>query len=216
MNAAILGKKIGMTRVFADDGSSIPVTVVEAGPCPILQVKTKETDGYEAVQLGFENARPSRSTRPQVGHAKKASTVPQKFIREIRLGDPTDRKAGDTVTVEIFEELGVKLVDVVGTSIGKGFQGVMKRHNFGGQPGSHGTERKHRSPGGIGSSGNRGLGRCIKKGKRMAGHMGHERCTARNQQLVGVDKDRNLLLIQGTVPGPRNGYVIVSKAKTKG
>lgn len=216
MNAAILGKKVGMTRVFAEDGSSIPVTVVEAGPCPILQVKTKDTDGYEAVQLGFEKARASRSTRPQIGHARKAGSVPQRFVREVRLAQPTDKSAGDVVTVEIFEELGVKFVDVVGTSIGKGTQGVMKRHNFGGQPGSHGTERKHRSPGGIGSSGNRGLGRCIKKGKRMAGRMGNERCTVRNQKLVSVDKDRNLLLIAGVVPGPRNGYLIVSKAKTKG
>ncbi|RIK68796.1 MAG: 50S ribosomal protein L3 [Planctomycetota bacterium] len=216
MNAAILGKKIGMTRVFTEDGTSVPVTVVQAGPCPILQVKTKETDGYEAVQLGFDSARPARSTRPQIGHTRKASAVPQKFVREIRLIDATDKKAGETVTVEIFEQMGVKYVDVVGTSIGKGFQGVMKRHNFGGQPGSHGTERKHRSAGGIGSSGNRGHGRCIKKGKRMAGHMGHERCTVRNQHLVGIDKDRNLLLIQGAVPGPKNGYLIVSKAKTKG
>ncbi len=216
MNAAILGKKVGMTRVFAEDGSSIPVTVIEAGPCPILQVKTKDTDGYEAVQLGFEKARASRSTRPQIGHARKAGSVPQRFVREVRLAKPTDKSAGDVVTVEIFEELGVKFVDVVGTSIGKGTQGVMKRHNFGGQPGSHGTERKHRSPGGIGSSGNRGLGRCIKKGKRMAGRMGNERCTVRNQKLVSVDKDRNLLLIAGVVPGPRNGYLIVSKAKTKG
>lgn len=216
MNAAILGKKVGMTRVFAEDGSSIPVTVIEAGPCPILQVKTKDTDGYEAVQLGFEKARASRSTRPQIGHARKAGSVPQRFVREVRLAKPSDKTAGDVVTVEIFEELGVKFVDVVGTSIGKGTQGVMKRHNFGGQPGSHGTERKHRSPGGIGSSGNRGLGRCIKKGKRMAGRMGNERCTVRNQKLVSVDKDRNLLLIAGVVPGPRNGYLIVSKAKTKG
>lgn len=216
MTAAILGKKIGMTRVFAEDGASIPVTVVQAGPCPILQVKTKDTDGYEAVQLGFENARRSRSTRPQIGHTRKANAVPQKFVREIRLLDPTEQKAGDVVTVELFETSAVKYVDVIGTSIGKGYQGVMKRHGFKGQPATHGTERKHRSPGGIGSSGNRGLGRCIKKGKRMAGQMGHVRCTTRNQKLVMVDKDRNLLLIQGTVPGPKNGYVIVSKAKTRG
>lgn len=216
MTAAILGKKIGMTRVFDKDGASVPVTVVQAGPCPILQVKTKDCDGYEAVQLGFENARASRSTRPQIGHALAAKTVPQRFVREIRLTNPTEQKTGDVVTVELFESSEVKFVDVVGTSIGKGYQGVMKRHGFKGQPASHGVERKHRSPGGIGSSGNRGLGRCIKKGKRMAGHMGHERCTTRNQKLVMIDKDRNLLLIQGTVPGPKNGYVIISKAKTKG
>ncbi|HUN80173.1 MAG TPA: 50S ribosomal protein L3 [Phycisphaerae bacterium] len=216
MVAAILGTKIGMTRVFDDVGGSIPVTVVQAGPCPILQVKTGESDGYEAVQLGFVNAKPSRTTRAEIGHARKAKAVPQKFVREIRLGTPTDKAIGDTVTVALFEEQNIKFVDVVGTSIGKGFQGVMKRHHFAGQGASHGTERKHRSAGGIGAQGNRGFGRCVKKGKKMPGQMGHERVTVRNQKLVSVDKDRNLLLIKGVVPGPRGGFVIVSKAKTKG
>ena len=215
MYAAILGKKIGMTRVFDENGASIPVTVVEAGPCPVLQVKTTATDGYEAVQLGFDRVKPSRCMRPQVGHARKANTVPQKFVREIRLVEPTNRSIGDVVTVSVFEDEQIKFVDVVGTTIGKGFQGVMKRHNFGGQPASHGCERKHRSPGGIGASGDRGRGRCIKKGKRMAGHMGHSRQTIRNQKLVSIDKDRNLLLIKGAVPGPSGGYVVVSKAKTR-
>lgn len=215
MKPAILGKKIGMTRVFAENGASVPVTVVEAGPCAVLQIKSKESDGYEAVQLGFQKAKPSRSTRPLIGHTRKAKSVPHQFVREIRLVDPTDKTLGDVVTVELFEANEVKYVDVIGTSIGKGFQGVMKRHHFGGQPGSHGTERKHRSPGGIGAAGNRGFGRCIKKGKKMGGQMGHERCTVRNQKLVSIDKDRNLLLIQGVVPGPRNGYVIVSQAKAK-
>jgi len=215
MKAAILGKKIGMTRVFAAGGASVPVTVVAAGPCAVLQVKSKDRDGYEAVQLGFEKAKASRSKRPQIGHARAAKTVPHKFVREIRLAEPTDKTAGEEVTVELFETLGVKYVDVVGTSIGKGFQGVMKRHHFGGQPYTHGTERKHRSPGGIGAAGNRGWGRCIKKGKRMAGQMGHERCTVRNQKLFSVDKERGLLLIEGVVPGPRNGYVIVAQSKTR-
>jgi len=215
MHAAILGQKIGMTRVFEEDGSSVPVTVVRAGPCPILQVKNKDSDGYQAVQLGFDPAKPSRCTRPAIGHARKAKSVPQRFVREIRLGAATDKAVGDVVTVGIFEENNIKFVDVVGTSIGKGFQGVMKRHHFSGQPGSHGTERKHRSPGGIGAGGNRGWGRCIKKGKKMSGHMGHERCTVRNQRLVSIDKDRNLLLIKGVVPGPKGGYVVVYKAKTR-
>ncbi len=215
MRAAILGRKIGMTRVFAEDGASVPVTVVEAGPCPILQVKNKATDGYEAVQLGFLDAKASRSTRPQIGHTRKAQAKPQKFIREIRLSEPSEKNVGDKVTVELFQEQKIFYVDVVGTSIGKGFQGVMKRHHFGGQPASHGTERKHRSAGGIGASGNRGFGRCIKKGKKMPGHMGHERITVRNQKLVSVDKDRNLLLIEGVVPGPDGGYVMVCQAKTK-
>lgn len=216
MQAAILGKKIGMTRVFDEAGSSIPVTIVQAGPCPILQIKTHESDGYEAVQLGFQNAKPSRTTRAEIGHAREAKAVPQKFVREIRLVKPTDKQRGDMVTVELFEEQGIKFVDVVGTSIGKGFQGVMKRHNFAGQGASHGTERKHRSAGGIGAGGNRGFGRCIKKGKKMPGHMGHERVTIRNQRLVSVDKDRNLLLIKGVVPGPKGGFVVVCKAVTKG
>jgi large subunit ribosomal protein L3 len=215
MYAAILGKKIGMTRVFDAQGAAVPVTVVEAGPCPVLQVKTAANDGYEAVQLGFGRVKPSRSTRPQIGHARKAKTAPQRFVREIRLAQPTSRSVGDVVTVGLFEEQQIRFVDVVGTTIGKGFQGVMKRHHFGGQPGSHGTERKHRSPGGIGASGDRGRGRCIKKGKKMPGHMGHVRCTVRNQRLISVDKERNLLLIKGVVPGPRGGFVVISRAKTK-
>jgi large subunit ribosomal protein L3 len=216
MQAAILGQKVGMTRVFDEAGASIPVTVVHAGPCPILQVKKTETDGYEAVQLGFGKAKPSRSTRPEIGHSRKTNNAPQKFVREIRLGAATDKNAGDVVTVGLFEEQGIKFVDVVGTSIGKGFQGVMKRHHFSGQPASHGTERKHRSAGGIGAGGNRGWGRCIKKGKKMPGQMGHERVTVRNQRLVSIDKDRNLLLIKGVVPGPKGGFVVVCRAKTKG
>lgn len=215
MRAAILGKKIGMTRVFGEDGTAIPVTIVEAGPCPVLQVKNQETDGYHSVQLGFEKVKPQRCRRPDVGHARAASTVPHRFVSEIRLPGPGEEKAGDVVTVELFESQQVKFVDVVGTTIGKGFQGVMKRHHFTGQSASHGTERKHRSPGGIGASGDRGRGRCIKKGKKMAGHMGHVRCTARNQRLVSIDKDRNLMLIKGAIPGPKGGYVIVSQAKTK-
>jgi large subunit ribosomal protein L3 len=216
MHAAILGRKIGMTRVFDEAGASIPVTVVQAGPCPVLQVKTKDSDGYEAVQLAFAPSKPSRSTQPEIGHARKAKSVPHKFVREIRLDAAPDKNIGDIVTVLLFEEQSIKFVDVVGTSIGKGFQGVMKRHNFGGQPASHGTERKHRSAGGIGAQGNRGFGRCVKKGKPMPGHMGHERCTSRNQKLVSIDKDRNLLIIKGAIPGPKGGFVIVSKAKTKG
>ncbi|MEK6644643.1 MAG: 50S ribosomal protein L3 [Planctomycetota bacterium] len=215
MQAAILGKKIGMTRVFDEAGSSIPVTIVQAGPCPILQVKTQASDGYEAVQLGFLNSKPSRTSRAEIGHARASKSVPQKFVREIRLMKPTDKLLGELVTVGLFEEQGIKFVDVVGTSIGKGFQGVMKRHNFGGQGASHGTERKHRSAGGIGAGGNRGFGRCIKKGKPMPGHMGHERVTIRNQRLISVDKDRNLLLIKGVVPGPAGSYVVVSKAIAK-
>lgn len=205
-----------MTRVFDENGVIVPVTLVEAGPCPILQVKTTETDGYESVQIGFNKCKPSRATIPQIGHARKAGATPQKFIREFRQDAATERKPGEMVTVEMFEEQNVKFVDVVGTSIGKGFQGVMKRWHFAGQEASHGTERKHRSAGGIGAGGNRGHGRCIKKGKKMPGHMGHERVTVRNLKVVSVDKERNLLVIKGAVPGPTGGYLMVSKAKTKG
>ncbi len=215
MNAAILGRKIGMTRIFDEDGAAIPVTVVEAGPCPVLQVKTAASDGYEAVQMGFGKAKPGRGTRPQIGHARKAGTVPHRFVREIRLSEPAAQKAGDVVTVGSFQEQDVRYVDVIGTTIGKGFQGVMRRHNFGGQPATHGVERKHRSAGSIGGSGDLGEGRGIKRGKKMPGHMGAVRRTARNQRLVSIDETNNLLLIKGAVPGPKGGYLIVLRAKTK-
>ncbi len=215
MMVAILGKKIGMTRVFDDKGAAFPATVIEAGPCAVLQVKTSERDGYEALQLGFQKTKPSRATLPCIGHAAKAQTVPHRFVREIRLTEAADQKPGDVLTVEAFSENEVKYVDVVGTSIGKGFQGVMKRWNFSGQEASHGVERKHRSGGSIGGSGDLGEGRGIKLGKKMAGHMGAERCTVRNQRLISIDKDRNLLVVRGAIPGPKGGFVIVSKAKTK-
>ncbi|MCG8406406.1 MAG: 50S ribosomal protein L3 [Phycisphaerales bacterium] len=216
MKAAILGTKIGMTRVFAGDGTAIPVTVVQAGPCDVLQVKTKETDGYEAIQLGYLDKKPSRCLRPEIGHVRKANSKPKRFVRELRLSEATDKKVGDAVTVEMFADQEIKFVDIVGTTIGKGFQGVMKRHNFRGKEASHGVERKHRSAGSIGGSANLGKGRGVKKGKRMAGQMGRVRRTARNQALVQVDKDRHLLLIKGAVPGPKGGFVIVAQAKTKG
>jgi large subunit ribosomal protein L3 len=213
--AAILGRKVGMTRVYDTNGTMIPVTVVQAGPCVITQVKSEDgKDGYNAVQLGFEDIKDRRSTKPIVGHCKKTGqTSTKRFFREIRLAGKPAVAAGSTVDVSAFEI--IKYVDVVGTSKGKGFQGVMKRWNFGGQPGSHGTERKHRSPGSIGGGqGTRGHGRAIKKGKKMAGHLGDERVTTRNLPLVSIDKDKNLLLIQGTIPGANGGLVFVRQAKT--
>ena len=206
MFPAILAKKIGMTRVFTDEGTSVPVTVLKAGPCKVLQVRDSARDGYDAVQLGFEDVKPHRSTLPMIGHAAKADSGPKQFIREVRLESPSDQVAGDVVTVEIFTESEVKYVDVVGTTKGCGFQGGMKRHGFGGLPASHGVERKHRSPGSISSHGSDlGRGGNIKKGKRMAGHMGHVRRTARNQELVSVNAEEGLLLIRGAVPGPNGG-----------
>ena len=213
--AALLGRKVGMTRVYDEKGAAIPVTVVQAGPCVVTQVKTVDgKDGYNAVQLGFEDCKERRSTKPVVGHYRKTGqTGPKKFFQEIRLVDKPAIEAGATLDVAIFEP--IRYVDVTGTSKGKGFQGVMKRWNFGGQPGSHGTERKHRSPGGIGGGqGTRGHGRAIRLGKKMAGHLGDEQVTAKNLAVVGVDKEKHLLLIKGTVPGANGGVVFVRQAKT--
>lgn len=216
MMPAILGKKVGMTQVFDEAGRVVPVTVLQAGPCTVLQVRSKEIDGYEAVQLGLGDVKAHRSTLPMIGHAAKARTSPKQFVREIRLDEPTERVAGDLVTVDVFEEAGVEYVDVVGTTKGHGFQGVMKRHGFGGLPASHGVERKHRSAGSIGGSAPLGKGTSVKKGKKMPGHDGFVRRTASNQRLVSIDKERGLLLVRGSVPGPNGGFVIVRKAKNKG
>jgi large subunit ribosomal protein L3 len=217
MIPAILGRKIGMSQVFEANGQRVPVTIVQAGPCVVLQVKTADgPDQYNAVQLGFDDVKPHRSTLPEIGHARKAQTAPKRFVRELRLAEPTTKQVGETVTVEVFTTGNVKYVDVTGVTKGRGFQGAMKRWGFGGMPASHGTERKHRSPGSIaGRATNRGTSGCGKKGRHMAGHMGHARCTGRCQALVGVDSEHNLLLIKGSIPGPAGSYVIVRKAKTR-
>ena len=171
MLSALLGKKIGMTQVYDDAGVLHPVTVVQAGPCRVLQVKTAQAGGYEAVQIGFEDVKPHRATKAQIAHAAKANAPAKKFVREVRLSEPSELEPGQDVTVDIFDE--VPHVDVTATTKGKGFAGVMKRHGFKGLGASHGTEKKHRSPGSIAShASNAGLGGNIKKGKRMAGHMG--------------------------------------------
>ncbi|MBN1488883.1 MAG: 50S ribosomal protein L3 [Phycisphaerae bacterium] len=217
MIPAILGKKVGMTQVYDEEGNIVPVTVIQAGPCTVIQVKRAEgADKYDAVQLGFQDVKPHRSTKPMIGHAGKAGTGPKRFVRELRLTEPADANAGDVVTVEAFSTGDVKFVDVVGVTKGRGFAGVMKRWGFGGQPASHGTERKHRSPGSIGSnSGQTGQGNAVKKGKRMAGHFGHDQRTTRNHRLVRVDADNALLLVKGSIPGPNGGFVVVRQAKTK-
>lgn len=213
MTPALIGRKVGMTRIYNEKGQIVPVTVVEAGPCAVTQVKTVETDGYNAVQLGFGEIKAKFSTFPLIGHAAKAGVGPQKSFREIRLKDATDKKAGDTVTADIFNE--VKYVDVIGVSKGKGTAGVMKRHHFGGQPASHGTERKHRSPGSLASRATwRGQSGKPKKGVRMAGHMGMDRVTTRNHPLVKVDAANNLLLIKGALPGPNGSLLFVRKSVT--
>ncbi len=213
MTPALLGKKVGMTRVYDEKGAVVPVTVVQAGPCAVTQVKTVETDGYNAVQLGFGETKAKFSTIPLIGHAAKAGVGPRRHFREVRLKDATDRKAGDVVNVGIFE--GVQFVDVTGTSKGKGFAGVMKRHHFGGQPASHGTERKHRSPGSLASRATwRGQSGKPKKGVRMAGHMGMDRVTTQNHPLVEIDPENNLLLIKGALPGPNGALLFIRKAVT--
>lgn len=212
MIPAILGKKIGMTQVFAEDGTRTPVTVIQAGPCVVMQVKSAAgADGYHAVQLGFDDVKPHRATLPDIGHARAAQTAPKRFIREVRLADASDKQVGDVVTVELFNE--VKFVDVTGISKGRGFAGGMKRWGFGGQPASHGTERKHRSPGSISSRGaERGRSGAIKKGKKMAGHLGNKRRTVQSQAVMGVDVENNVLLVRGAVPGPQGAYVFVRQA----
>lgn len=211
MPAAIIGRKVGMTRMFTPDGKNIPVTVISAGPCVVTQVKTTAEDGYSAVQIAMEDVKPRRTTMAVMGHDAKAGTTPKRIHREIRCVDDAEAQQyqlGQEVTVKSLE--GLKFVDVVGTSKGKGFQGTMVRHNFKGLCASHGTERKHRSPGAIGSyATDRGHGAKIKKGRKMAGHMGDVQVTIRSLDLVSIDEPNNLLLVKGAVPGPNTGIVYI-------
>lgn len=214
--AMLLGKKVGITQVYGESGKLLPVTVIQAGPCVVMQVKTAKTDGYSAVQLGFEDKKSSRARKPQIGSAAKAKTSPKRFVREMRLADDAagNYELGASITVGVFADN--KYVDVVGTSKGKGYAGVMKRYGFGGFPASHGTERRHRAPGSIASfATDRGHSGKLKKGKRMAGRMGGCRVTAKNHKLIGIDQDRNLLIVKGSVPGPDGGYCIVRTAQKK-
>ena len=214
MMAMLLGKKVGMTQVYDETGKLLPVTVIQAGPCVVMQVKTAETDGYNAIQMGFDDVKASRRKNPEIGHAQKANTTPKRFVKEMRMPEETEPeyKVGDSITVSVFADN--KFVDVVGTSKGKGFAGVMKRHGFGGFPASHGTERKHRAPGSISSfASDAGHGGGPKKGKRMAGHMGNCRITTKNHRLVSIDEEKNLLVVKGAIPGPAGCYCWVRSAK---
>ncbi len=212
---ALLGRKIGMTRWFMEDGTNVPVTVIQAGPCAVTQVKRVDTDGYSAVQIGFEEVKPRRTTMQLIGHDAKAGTTPRRVHRELRL--PDDQSAGEfelgqQLDVNTFEN--VKYVDVTGTGKGKGFAGVMKRHNFRGLCASHGTERKHRSPGSIGGHAtDLGTGPKVKKGKRMAGQMGAKRVTVRSLDIIAIDSQRNLLMLKGPVPGPNHGILFIRDSK---
>lgn len=202
-----------MTRVYDDKGSVVPVTLVLAGECHVTQVKNLESDGYHAVQIGYLDTKPKHSTFPLMGHTAKAGIGPKRHFQEIRLKEAATLAAGAAVGVELFND--VKYVDVIGTSKGKGTAGVMKRHHFGGQCASHGTERKHRSPGSIASRATwRGQSGKPKKGVRMAGHMGMDQVTTRNHPLVKIDAEKNLLLIKGALPGPNGGLLFVRKSVT--
>ena len=207
---ALIGRKVGMTRFFKEDGTNVPVTVIQAGPCVVTQVKSDESDGYSSVQLGFEDVKPRRSSMPVIGHDHRANSGPLGVHREFRIDD-VDVDLGDRIDVSCFDD--TKFVDVVGTSKGKGFQGVMKRYHFRGLEASHGVKRKHRHGGSIGGhSANLGTGPKIKKGKRMCGHMGHERVTVRSLEVIAIDVDKHLILVKGPVPGPADGIVMVRGA----
>jgi large subunit ribosomal protein L3 len=207
----ILGKKVGMTQLFDSKGDVRPVTVLQAGPCVITQHKSAVKDGYEAAQIGLvEFVKQSRLTKPAQGHLAKNNLPPVKFMREVGLEADGEGegavKAGDRVLVDIFD--GEKFVDIVGVSKGKGFQGVVKRHHFAGGPKTHGS--MFQIAGSIGSS---AFPSRVFKGMRMSGHMGNERVTQRNLRVLGVDKDENLLVVEGSVPGPQGGYIVITKAK---
>lgn len=232
MTKGILGRKVGMTQIYDEAGNAIPVTVVQAGPCRVLQVRTLERDGYEAVQLGFLDKPRRLARRSERGHVaslaskrakklsaagvaavEKANAEPKRFVRELR-GPNAEAQVGQDVTVESLAE--VKAVDVTGLTKGRGYSGAMKRHGFAGQRASHGVKKVHRHMGGTGAlAANRGGGR-MKKGKKMPGQYGHEQVTIRNLRLVRVDKDNNLLLINGAVPGPNGCYLVVRETNKVG
>lgn len=209
MTPGILGKKIGMTQLFRADGQAVPVTLLKAGPCTVVQRKTPATDGYDAVQLGLnEFVKPKRINKPAAGHLKKAGAEGAKFLREFRLaGSGSDMKAGDQVLVSDFHPK--EKVDVIGVSKGRGFAGVVKRHHFRGGDGSHGS-MFHRAPGSIGAS---SFPSRVLPGMRMGGHMGSEQVTVRNLEIIEVDTEDNVLVVKGAVPGPNGGYVVVRRAK---
>ena len=207
----ILGKKVGMTQLFDDKGEVHPVTVLKAGPCVVTQRKTVAKDGYDAAQIGLvEFVKESRLTKPMKGHFAKKDLPPMRFLKEVAIvvgGDSQDgAKVGDKVLVDIFD--GEKFVDITATSKGRGFAGVVKRHHFGGGAASHGS--MFQIPGSIGSS---AFPSRVFKGMRMSGHLGHDRVTVRNLRVLGVDKDENLLVVEGSVPGPEGGYIVITKAK---
>ena len=203
MLQGFLGKKIGMTQIFREDGRVVPVTVIQAGPCVVTQVKTKETDGYEAVQLGFGDVK--RRNKPESGHLKNSRL--SQYLREVATDDTSEFEVGQAIGVDIFET-GEK-VDVIGTSKGRGFAGVMKRWNFGGGPRTHGQSDRARAPGSIGGGTTPGK---VYKGLKMGGHMGNRRITVKGLEIIEIDTERNLLLVKGGIPGATNSLVQIRRA----
>jgi large subunit ribosomal protein L3 len=207
MFKGLIGKKVGMTQIFDEKGAAIPVTLIEAGPCYVTQVRAPEVDGYSAVQLGFNEVKPKRLTGGELGHLKRNSLPPLRFLREFRMKNP-EVKEGDQVTVEVFS-VGER-VDVVGTSKGRGFQGGVKRYHFRGGPKTHGQSDRHRAPGSRGAGTTPGR---VFKGARGPGHMGNDRVTAQNLGVAVVDLERNLIGVKGAIPGSRGGLVMIKEAR---
>ena len=203
----VLGEKLGMTQVWDENNKVVPVTVVKAGPCVVTQVRSPETDGYSAVQIAFGAIDPRKVNKPQAGHFAKAGVTPRRHIVEIRTEDASEYTLGQEIGTDTFE--AGQMVDVIGTTKGKGFAGVMKRHGFHGLKASHGVQRKHRSPGSIGGCATPGR---VFKGMKMAGRMGGVRQTTQNLKVAGIDTERGLLLIKGAIPGPKGGLVFVRTA----
>ena len=209
MALGILGKKVGMTQIYNQEGGVIPVTVIEAGPCPILQIKTIDKEGYSAVQIGFEERKENRTIKPLLGVFKKANVKPQHYIREFRVDKPEEYKVGQQVLVDIFQPSDC--IDVIGVSIGKGFQGGVKRFHWAGGPKSHGSMH-HRAPGSIGASSDPSRSY---KGQRLPGRMGNVQVTVQNLEVVSIDKDNNLLVVKGAVPGPNGKLLVIRRGKKK-
>lgn len=208
MTKGILGKKLGMTQIFTPEGLVHPVTVIEVGPCVVLQKKDIENDGYEAIQIGFSDKKEKNAIKPELGHAKKAGTTPKRYVREIRGINLEEYEVGQELKADLFSE--GEYVDVTGTSKGKGFQGSIKRHGQSRGPMSHGSHY-HRSPGSMGSiQANR-----VPKGKKLPGHMGSETVTLQNLQVLKVDVERNVLLVKGSIPGPKNSFVNIKTSIKK-
>ncbi|MEI8130987.1 MAG: 50S ribosomal protein L3 [Leptolinea sp.] len=207
MLKGLIGKKIGMTQIFDENGAAVPVTIIEAGPCFVTQICTPEKEGYSAVQLGFDEVKPKRLSGGELGHLKKSNTPPLRFVREFAVKDP-QVSVGDQVKVDLF--VPGDTVDVIGTSKGKGFQGAVKRYHFRGGPATHGQSDRERAPGSRGSGTTPGR---VYKGARGAGHMGNDRVTAQNLKVVLIDVERNLIGVRGAVPGSRNGLVLVKEAR---